>query len=172
MSEHEKAGPEGGPAGVPELAERFREGGTQPADDRELRVRLEVSGGTAGERYRFEFTALESGEVAASLHDELRGIDERTKAAEPLREQVQQLFRAVDVPRLAEASRGRQPIPPCSVVGRLTVSDGRQDVTVVYMADPGQAEDAGFRPHPAVEAVVGEVHALAARQLGLKTVAP
>lgn len=81
----------------------------------------------------------------------------------------ERLLRSVDVRRLKEARRTRMPrIPPCSVLGRLEVFDGRERVEVVFMADPEQARQAGYRMPPVIARVTERIYAIAAQQLGLK----
>ena len=60
-------------------------------------------------------------------------------------------------------------IPPCSVVGVLEVFDGRERVRVVFMADPEQAREAGYRMPPAVSRLTKRIYTIAAQQLGLKS---
>ena len=67
----------------------------------------------------------------------------RTATRNPPRADFEALLRSLDVAALDAASRRRPRIPPDSLVGRLRVNDGRQDVEVTFMADPEQAEAAG-----------------------------
>lgn len=172
MSENAKVGPGGGPAQVTDLAERVREGSTESEDDRELRVRLEVSGGAAGEKFELRFAATESGRLEIYLVNELRQVESRREEGELSEGEFRRLLESVNVAQMSELSRLRQPIPPCSVVGRLIVSDGQQEVRVLYMAEPEQAREAGFGVHPSIERATEAIYGLVSERLSVKEVRP
>ncbi len=172
MTENAKVGPGGGPAQIADLAERVREGSTKSGEERELRVGLEVSGGTTGEKFELRFAATESGRLEIYLVNELRQVKPQREEGELSQEEFRRLLDSVDVAQLSELRHLRQPIPPCSVVGRLIVSDGRQEVRVLYMAEPEQAREAGFRVHPSVERAAEAIYGLVTERLSVKDVRP
>jgi hypothetical protein len=149
--EDAKAFPQGPPPEPSELAERFDRAVKEPEVRREFQIRLNVEGGHAGERYEFRFHASGTGDAEVSLVDNLR---ERRRET------------------LLEASRSRPRIPPGSVVGRLEVGDGRQEISVLFMADPGQAESAGYRMPPELAEILQRLYDLGAKHLGEKDVRP
>jgi hypothetical protein len=170
--EDAKAFPQGPPPEPGELAERFDRAVKDPELRREVQVRLNVEGGHAGERYEFRFHASGTGDAEVSLVDNLRERRREAKIAQLSQRELSGLLRALDVRTLLEASRSRPRIPPGSVVGRLEVSDGRQEMSVLFMADPGQAESAGYRMPPELAEILQRLYDLGAKHLGEKDVRP
>ena len=78
----------------------------------------------------------------------------------------------LDIAQMEALSRSVPPIPPDSTVGILTVSDGRQDATIVFMADEGQAETAGFELPDDLRRAVDKIFEIGARQVDLESVRP
>ncbi len=164
------------PAGLPpmpgDLAARIGPAGVAPADVSGIRIRLEVTGGSAAERYEFKFEVHGPGEFTTTLLDRMRKTEKDIRFGKVSREDVARILKSVDARRLAEAARVTRPIPPDSVVGRLTIADGREEVSVVFMADPDQAKTAGVRLDPALGETVERIYRLAARHLKVKRVKP
>jgi len=165
-----------GPAGIPpaavELADRLGPAGVLPADPFGVWIRLKVVGGHADERYEFRFEADGLGEVTTSLVDRIRKVEKDVRFAKMAQSDVARILKSLDIRRMAPAARAAKPIPPGSVVGRLTVGDGREEIGVVFMADRGQAKGAGVRLDPAVEEAVEQIYRVAASQLKVKDVRP
>lgn len=171
-AENEKEAPHGVPPDPGQLAERLERAREEPDIRRDVHVRLDVEGGHAGERYEFRFRASGTGDAEMSLVDNLRGRRDEATVAKLTRRDVSGLLRALDVSALLEASRKRPRIPPGSVVGRLEVRDGRQEISVLFMADPGQAESAGYRMPPGLAETLERLYDLGAKHLGAKDVRP
>jgi hypothetical protein len=171
-SEDAKAAPEGPPPDSDQLAERLDRAVKEPEIRREFQVRLDVEGGHAGERYEFRFRASGTGDAEVTLVDNLRARREEAKVAQLTQQDLSGLLRALDVTALLEASRMKPRIPPGSVVGRLQVSDGRQEISVLFMADAGQAESAGYRMPPGLAEAVERLYDLGATRLGAKDIRP
>ena len=141
----------------------------QPADSGGPRISVRIDGGSRGEEYRFHFDAVAGGAVLLQYKSELAGRQVEASRGSLAPAEFERLLRGVDIGRLKAASRARPArIPPCSVVGVLEVFDGRERVEVVFMADPEQAREAGYRMPAAVSRVTERIYALAAEQLGLK----
>jgi hypothetical protein len=176
MSEHPeerlKASPGGTPFAPAEFAANVRRAVEKPEARRDIRVRLEVEGGQHEERYQFRFATTGSGEAEAGLRDSLRDLALEPKRAKLAAREVTSLLRTIDVDGLVAASRIRPRIPPDSIVGRLHVGDGEQEVTVVFMADEEQARSAGHEPPPAVSRVVDRIYDLGAKAVGARNVRP
>jgi len=171
-AEHAKAAPEGPPPDRGQLAERLERAVKEPEIRREFQVRLDVEGGHAGERYEYRFRASGTGDAEVTLVDNLHGRHEQAKIARLTQQDLSGFLRALDVAALLEASRMKPRIPPGSVVGRLQVSDGRQEISVLFMADPGQAESAGYRMPPGLAEAVERLYDLGAKHLGAKDIRP
>jgi hypothetical protein len=90
----------------------------------------------------------------------------RAARAEPHRLDFAALARAIDPAALLEADLPAPRFPPDSLVGRLEISDGEQTLTLFYMADPEQAQAAGFRPPAALARAIDAIYAQGARLLG------
>jgi hypothetical protein len=176
MSEHSdensKASPVGAPFAARELAAKFRRAIDESEARSDLRVRLDVDGGPHDERYHFHFTTTGAHEAEAELHDRLRDRSVKRRPARLAAGDMTSLLKAIDVDGLVAASRIRPMIPPDSLVGRLRVGDGEQEVTVVFMADPEQARSAGYEPPGAVSRVVDRIYELGAKAVGAKDVRP
>jgi hypothetical protein len=167
-----KQAPGAAPSPPGELEARVGPAGTAPKDPSGIRIRLEVSGGNVEERYEFKFELSGSGEMATSLRDRMRNVEKDARGGKLAQKGVARLLRGIDVRRLAGMARPARPIPPDSVVGRLTIGYGGEEVRAVFMADRGQAEAVGMRLDPALEEMVKEIYRLAARQLKVKDMRP
>lgn len=69
-------------------------------------------------------------------------------------------------------AENRKPIPPDSLIGRLTVEAGGYANETVFMADPEQARTAGHTVPPALEQVIDRFYSLGAEALGRKSLKP
>lgn len=173
MSEGEIKGvPEGPPPDPIRLAERLDRALKEPEVRGDVKVRLSVEGGHAGERYEFRLRLSGTGDAEISLLDNLRGRREEGRIAQVTQRDVTGLLRALDVQTLLLVSRARPRIPPGSVVGRLEVSDGQQEASALFMADPGQAESAGYRMPPGLARTLERLYELGAKHLGVKDIRP
>lgn len=134
-------------------------------------LRLRIDGGTPEERYDFSFDLSRSGAVRLRFLSAVSGREVPEKVTRLDVDEVEHLRRAVDVSRLRRTSlrqaRARQkPIPPCSLIGILEVWDQTGPARITFMADPGQAEQAGHRIPADVKKAVDAIYARAARHLG------
>jgi hypothetical protein len=137
-------------------------------------VRLHIEGGNHAEKYLFHFEVSASGEARYEMSDELSGrrVPAQVTRLEPA--EVERLLKSLSAAKLKKAAarltpRKARPIPPCSLIGRLEVWDGRSLVQLTFMADPGQAEQAGHKLPAELERVVEAIFSLAARAMGLET---
>src|SRR5215207_3751976 len=167
-----KAVPSGAPDDPDALANKLARAVEAPERGHEIRVSLDVEGGSHDERYELHFDASGAGDATAAMRSALDGkaVPPQTKRL-PGRSRTQ-LLRALDVAKLARAATGRPRIPPDSLVGRLEVTDGEQRVTVVFMAEPQQARTAGFELPPELQKAVDTIYTLAARHLGERDIRP
>jgi len=175
MSDHideSKSSPSAAPFETAELAAKVRGAVDDLEARREIRIRLEVEGGQHDERYRFLFSTSGSEEAEAGLYDGLRNVAIEPARSKLARNDLTSLLKSVDIEGLAVASRIRPTIPPDSLVGRLRVGDGEQEVTVVFMADREQARSVGYEPPAAVAELVNRIYALGAKAVGAKDVRP
>jgi hypothetical protein len=171
-TENAKESPDGVPPEHGQLADRLERAIEEPEIRQDFHLRLDVEGGHAGERYEFRFRASGTGDAEVSLVDNLRGRRDEAKAAKLTQRDISGLLGSLDVSTLLGASRLRPRIPPGSVVGRLDVSDGRQNISILFMADPGQAESAGYRMPPGLAETLERLYELGAKHLGTKDVRP
>jgi hypothetical protein len=170
--EYAKASPQGPPPDREQLAERLERAVKEPEVLRDFYLRLDVEGGHAGERYEFRLRASGTGDAQVSLVDNLRGRRQEATTVHFTQRDVAGLLRALDVRTLLEASRVQARIPPGSVVGRLEINDGRQQISALFMADPGQAESAGYRMPPRLAQLLELLYKLGAKHLRMKDVRP
>jgi len=168
--ETSKQGPASTPTKPGDLAARVGPAGTAPGHPAGIRIRLEVRGGLSGERYELRFELDETGETTAALLDQIRKVEIPPRLGKVSRDDFLRVLRETDLSRMAELARTRRPIPPDSLIGRLTIGDGEQEVRAVFMADRGQADAAGWRADPGLQQVLDTLYRLAARQLGVKDV--
>jgi hypothetical protein len=170
--ESAKSYPAGAPVSPAQLAQTLKQAVKDPEARAPISVRLDIEGGQREDRYEFHFAAAGSGEAEAALLCNLRG-----RVFEPRRAQLDEgelagLLETIDARSLAEASKARARIPPDSLVGRLRVSDGRQEMIVFFMADPEQARTAGYEPPAGIARVVDQIYALGAKALETEDVRP
>jgi hypothetical protein len=144
-------------------------------------VRLRIDGGNREERYLLDFELAEGGSLRAAFESALgnRSAPEIVTRVEPT--EVESLKRALDVPKLRQtasrqARQARKPIPPCSLLGVLEVwEDGRSHARITFMADPGQAEQAGHTVPAEVGRALEAIYSMAAKYLrveGTKGIRP
>jgi hypothetical protein len=173
MSEREnKSSPSGTPFAPAELTAKVRQAVEEPKARHNIRIRLEIEGGQHEEHYRFLFATTGGEETEAGLRDNLRNVAVEPKRTKLAGRDITSLLKTIDVEGLVDAARIRPSMPPDSLVGRLHVGDGEQEVIVVFMADREQARSAGYEPPPAVSRVVDEIYRLGAKAVGAKEIRP
>jgi hypothetical protein len=167
------------PGGVPFVADEMAEILRRSADQAELAagvsIRLTVEGGHADERYEYRFLAMGSGELDCELHCRMTGRDGRVARAPMQRDDFIRLVRSVEIPALQSARRALRRIPPCSLIGRLEITDGVRQISLLFMADPGQAESAGYEVPAPLARVIEDIYAIGAKYMeaqGIKSVRP
>jgi hypothetical protein len=169
-------GSKSGPAGIPTSPVRLEDVLRRAADGEpvgpDVRIGLDVEGGHRDERYEFHFLASGAGEAEAELHDNLAGRQVPRKMASLEPSEFADLVRRVELQPLIRASLAKQQIPPGSVVGRLEVRGAGHDVRAIFMADPGQAESAGYEMPAGITDVVERIYDIAADKLGVDDVRP
>jgi hypothetical protein len=136
-------------------------------------VRLQINSGNSEERYDFNFELSREGLLRCRMSDRMMGrqVPETMSKVESRR--VETLLRTLDPARIkqiqAKLARGKpKPIPPCSLIGKLEIWDGREFVQTIFMADPGQAEHAGHRIPAEVQASLQAIFSMAASATGLE----
>lgn len=133
------------------------------------RVRMTIDGGSRGEEYSFHFEASAGGAVVCRLKSELSGRQFDDSVSRMESAELDDLLRSLDVTRLKQVRPSRMPpIPPCSLLGQLEVFDGKDRVQIVFMADAGQAQQAGYRLPAVVARAIEIIYNRAARYLGLE----
>jgi hypothetical protein len=163
--ESKKISPAGAPFVPGEMAERLRSASEQPEAAAGVQLRLTVTGGHADERYDYRFEASGAGALSCDLHCRMTQRDAHVSNLRIERGDFVQLLRTIDVQKLIEVRRPLSRIPPCSLVGRFEIHDGVRQLTFLFMADPGQAESAGFRMPPELERIVEQVYSISAKYL-------
>jgi hypothetical protein len=172
MNDSTKATPGGAPDDRRTLADKLGPAETEPRAPAGIRVRLDVEGGSMPDRYELHFEATGAGDVQASVVDGLRGLEAVRNVGQVPPEQIRDIFKSLDVADFADVRRRLPPIPPDSTIGILTVSAGRDEETIVFMVDEGQAESAGFELPPNLRRAVDGIYEVAARQLDRDSIRP
>lgn len=158
--------------GPPDLARVVGPAGTAPIADAPIRVTLDVDNGHAAERYHFHYEANTSGVVEVSLTDAFRDLAEERATGAGARAEVASILEMVDIERLDFQARQVHRFPPGSLIGRLTISDGTNRVTHLFMADEEQAKTAGIEPDPVLQEILEKIYEAGASQLGRKDIRP
>ncbi len=172
MNDNEKATPGGIPEDPIPLAAKVGAARVAPEDPTSLRVTLVVEGVSADDRYEFHFEGTGSGDTQVEVKNRLQQLEIRPRVGEVSVDVMADVFTSLDVGQMTALGRSLPPIPPDSTVGTLTVSDGRQQATVVFMADEGQAETAGFELPDDLRDAVDKIFEIGARQVELESVRP
>jgi hypothetical protein len=142
-----------------------------PRRQRDVRVRLTISGGLPEERYELRFDA-DGGKVNCSLTRAEGGEKRQAESRELSDRELHELFEHMNLPQLLKADLPSPRIPPDSLVGRLELSAGQKPVTLYFMADPGQAQDAGVGLVPPLAKAINAIYGICSRVLGVKRLAP
>lgn len=172
MNERAKASPGGTPPDPMSLAVKLGAASVEPRQPTELRVSLDVEGGSSHDRYEFHFDGTGAGDVQLAVTDRLRGVEIAQRVGQVESRDMTAVLRDIDIDQLADVSRRPVPIPPDSTVGILRVSDGEQEVSIVFMADEGQAETAGFELPAELRQAIDSIYEISAKQLEQKSVRP
>ena len=172
MNDNAKATPGGIPQDPTPLAAKIGAANVAPKDPAGVRVTLDIEGGSAADRYEFHFEGTGSGDTQIALKDRLRQLEILPSVGEASVDEMTEVLTRLDIAQMETLSRSVPPIPPDSTVGILTVSDGRQDATIVFMADEGQAETAGFELPDDLRRAVDKIFDIGARQVDLESVRP
>lgn len=172
MNDNEKATPGGIPQDPTPLAAKVGAAKVAPKDPTGLRVTLDIEGGSAADRYEFHFEGTGTGDIQIELRDRLRQLEIFPGVGGVSVDDMTEVLSSLDIAQMAALSRSLPPIPPDSTVGILTVSDGRQDATIVFMADEGQAETVGFELPEDLRRAVDKIFEIGARQVELESVRP
>lgn len=173
MAEDEvKRSPTAVPPAPLELAGKIQQAIEDAKARVDIHVRLNVEGGQHEERYEFRFDASGAGEIECGLKCKLSGRAYESKITKLTSRDFASLLQTIDTEKLAEASKVTPRIPPDSLVGRLQVTDGNQEVSIIFMADPEQAKTAGYEPPPQVAKVIDKIYKLGAKKLGTDNVRP
>lgn len=165
--------PQQGPPAVEEARAELQSALYDSSRRRDIRVRLTISGGLPEERYELGFLA-QSGKVNCSLARAEDADGKQAKSKDLSDRELDELFERMNLSQLLKADLPQPRIPPDSLVGRLELSadQDQRPMTVYFMADPGQAADAGFEPPPALARVVDAIYGICGRMLGIKRLAP
>lgn len=170
--EQDKARPAGLGQEAAELRARLERALENEGAASEVRVVLTISGGLPEERVDMKMALTGDGRMrveqpvtSLAAQDRAqskarRGAARQQDVAEERSVDARAVLKrlaAVDSEALMEAEQVK-PIPPDSLVGRLTIKAGEHSREIVFMADPEQALTAGHRLPPALEEVVEELH--------------
>lgn len=134
-------------------------------------IKMTVSGGVDGERFNFDFEGDDRGSIHCSMRCELSGREHPEQMSSVDSDSWQAALRALGTADLA-ARASTTPIPPDSLVGRIEILADGETRTIIFMADEGQAETAGFTAPAGVLEAAEAIYDLAARQLGSPSVRP
>ncbi|MGH8914075.1 MAG: hypothetical protein ACRDZM_06095 [Acidimicrobiia bacterium] len=172
MNDNVKATPGGIPPDPTPLAAKVGAARAAPKDPTDLRVTLDMEGGSMEDRYEFHFEGSGAGDIQVKVRDRLRQLDIPPRAGQVEPGDMTEVFTSLEVGQMMALSRSMAPIPPDSTVGILTVSDGRQEAMIVFMADEGQAETAGFELPEDLRRAVDKIFEIGAKQVELESVRP
>ncbi|MGH8950771.1 MAG: hypothetical protein ACRDX9_05040 [Acidimicrobiia bacterium] len=172
MNDNEKATPGGIPQDPTPLAAKVGAARDAPKDPSGLRVTLDIEGGSADDRYEFRFEGTGTGDTQVEVKNRLRQVEVSPRVGEVSVDDMTEVLTSLDVGQMTALSRSMPTIPPDSTVGVLTVSDGRQEATIVFMADEGQAETAGFELPDDLRRAVDKIFEIGAKQVELESVRP
>lgn len=167
-----KAQPAGTVEGYKELEAKLQQLQADPQAESDVRIEMSVSGGMPAERYEFHFVATSGGEGQCRLRCHLTERDYEAKSLQLSQEEMARMIGNVDAPQLMRSAAPQVQIPPDSLIGRLQISDGEQTAQFIFMADPGQAETAGYEMPPQLAQLTDTIYDMAQQQLGAEDVRP
>jgi hypothetical protein len=168
MAANQKINPRGTPSVPAELAQTIQDAIASKERASDVMIRMTIEGGQAEERYRFHFEASGQGALSSHLSCRMTGREAHSKAGVLSHTEFAGLLRAADVAALVETKRPLVRIPPCSLLGRVEIVGGAQKMTFVFMADPGQAAQAGMEPPPALARLVDKIFDVSAAHMDVK----
>jgi len=170
--ENSKKTPAGLPPSIQALEAAIVQAAAKPEAARHLLVKMTISGGLPEDRYEFSFEASGEGTIQCHMGCMPTKRKYKMRKAKMSAKDFANFLKKINVSNIMAASGPPVRIPPDSLVGRLEVSDGQNTVSAIFMADPGQAETAGFPMPPELAEVVDTIYDLAAKQLGAEKVRP
>ena len=142
-----------------------------PQRRRQIRVALTVAGGMPEEPYELRFESYGNGELSCGLVTP-QARQMRMERASLSEREASDLLGRMNLTELVKAESPMPRIPPDSLVGRLEVSADGEPLVIYFMADPGQARDAGQPPPAHVVRAVEAIYGTCERVLGNRWKAP
>lgn len=167
-----KKTPSGLPPHIREVETTIQQAIKKPELARNLRVEMTVSGGMAGEQYYFHYAASGEKAVEVEMRSDLAEKVYQPQTGELPQAEFVEILKKVNLPEMYAFRTQQAPIPPDSLVGRLTITRGEEQVSVIFMADPGQAETAGYELPSDLAELVDTIYTLGSRRLKAKEVRP
>ena len=164
-----KQHPDFGPSNLVDLVGRQ---GEPPAADALLRITLDVDNGHSAERYHFHYEVSTTSGSTVEFTDVFRGVDRLREQGNSAQFEAASILEKVDAERLRFAARRKDRFPPGSLIGRLTISDGVDDVTNLFMADEEQAKTSGIETDPHLREILEAIYDAGAAQLGQEDIRP
>jgi len=168
MATNQKVSPGGAPSVFGELAQTIQDAIANKDRANDVAIRMTIDGGQVEERYSFRFEASGQGAMTSRLSCRMTGREARSKPGALSRTEFVSLLRAADIAALIETKRPLVRIPPCSLLGRVEILGGAQKMTFIFMADQGQAEQAGMEPPPALARLVDKIFEVSAAHMEVK----
>lgn len=132
-----------------------------PSDDDKLTYR--IAGGPPKRRLESTLTIQATGLVTYSVVDALHAARARTSRLKLPSEQAAEIFGRVLESRLLENDDTGGGFLPDSVIGAITVEDGRAAITYYFLAEEQQRQRQGPALNPSLAAVIGVLEQLTER---------
>jgi hypothetical protein len=168
-----KKGPRGVPIHLVEMETKVRQAAKEDKDgEQDISAVMIVSGGVHGEHYNFHFSASDKGVAECSLQCQMSDRQYETQEYKLPQGAFANVLETISVGDLAMASEQEVLIPPDSLIGQLELSDGENTIRTIFMADPGQAETAGYKMPPYLSQTTDAVYDLAAQVMVVEDVRP
>jgi hypothetical protein len=167
-----KTGPSGIPSVPAELQAAVQEALSNPRARDRFRIELLIDGGNPEERYVFHFKASGRGKVECHMSCRMSGRQAQAVSDTMPPGTVERILRTVEEQKLLESRSLLPRVPPCSLIGRLTIGDGKQTYSAMFMADSEQASIARYEMPPALAKVLELIYSVAADILRMENVRP
>jgi hypothetical protein len=136
-----------------------------------LGLSMKIDGGVHGEKFKFDFDANAKGEVVCGMNCQLSDRQHKVKKYKVNTEVFQELFNLVNIGEYLKLQNQIR-IPPCSLIGRIELRNGKEKMEFIFMADKGQAEEVGYRIPDAMSVLIEKIYTITERQLKSKDIRP
>lgn len=172
MSNNSKKSPAGEPLIAQTIDHKLKQVVAKPEALGSSGIRMTIEGGIKSERFNLMLDARGDGKMNCEVHCDLTHRNIKRDDIKIDKQQIKDVFQALDASALEAFGQRQGGFPPCSLVGRLDVDVDGEIITGYFMADEEQAKEAGYVLPAPVKTAIESLYNAAEKHLGVDSVRP